>query len=43
MNLRFYLSHDIKITLKSHFWRENVKILPSITQHYNGLAYIYMC
>ena len=23
--LRFYLSHDIKITLKSHFWRENAR------------------
>ena len=34
MNLRFYLSHDIKITLKSHLWRENVKILPTFTQHY---------
>ena len=20
----FYLSHDIKMTLKSHFWRENI-------------------
>ena len=32
MNVRFYLSHDNKITLKSHFWHENVKILPSFTQ-----------
>ena len=22
MNVRFYLSYDIKITLKSHFWRK---------------------
>ena len=29
MNVRFYLSYDIKITLKSHYWRENVKILSS--------------
>ena len=26
MNVRFYLSHDTKNTLKSHFGRENVKI-----------------
>ena len=26
-NLRFYLSYDIKITLKSHFCRKNVIIL----------------
>ena len=25
--LEFYLSNDIKITLKSHFWRTKVKIL----------------
>ena len=25
--LRFYLSYDIKIYLKSHFWRKNVIIL----------------
>ena len=24
MNVRFYLSYDIKVTLKSHFWYENV-------------------
>ena len=39
MNVRFYLSYDIKITLKSHFWRENFKILRKvamngITEHY---------
>ena len=27
MNGRFYLSYDIKITLKSHFCRKNVIIL----------------
>ena len=27
MNVRFYLSYDIKNTLKSHFWRKNVIIL----------------
>ena len=26
-NVRFYLSYDIKITLKIHFWRKNVIIL----------------
>ena len=31
-NVRFYLSHDIKINYKSHFWRENVNILPSFAQ-----------
>ena len=25
MKARFYLSSDIKITLKSHFWHENAK------------------
>ena len=30
MNVRFYLSHDIKITCG-----ENVKILPSFMQRYN--------
>ena len=40
MNIRFYLSHDVKITYKSHFWRENVKILPSFTQRYNGRHYV---
>ena len=28
MDVRFYLSYDIKIILKSHFWRENVSVLP---------------
>ena len=27
INVRYYLSYDIKITLKSHFWHDNVKIL----------------
>ena len=27
MNVRFYLSYDIKIALKSHFYRKNVIIL----------------
>ena len=27
MNVRFYLSYDIKITLKSHFCRKNIIIL----------------
>ena len=24
-NVRFYLSYDIKITLKSHFWRKTLE------------------
>ena len=39
-NVRFYLSHHIKIILKSYFWCENVNILPSFTQRYNGRRYI---
>ena len=31
-NVRLYLSHDIKITLKSHFCRKNVLILLLCTQ-----------
>ena len=27
MNVRFYLSYDIKITMKSHFCRKNIIIL----------------
>ena len=26
----------LKLIKKLHFWRENVKILPSFTQRYNG-------
>ena len=25
---RIFLSYDIKIILKSHFWRENASVLP---------------
>ena len=32
----FYLSYDIKITLKSHFWRKNVIILSLCTQRCYG-------
>ena len=35
-NVRFYLSYDIKITLKSHFCRENVIILSLCTQRCYG-------
>ena len=28
--LRFYLSQETKIALKSHFWHENAKCLPYI-------------
>ena len=30
MNIRLYLSYDIKNTLESHFWHENDEILPYI-------------
>ena len=33
-NVRFYLSYDIKITLKSHFYRKNVIILSSTQRCY---------
>ena len=36
MNVRFYLSNDIKITLKSHFCRINVKSLSICTQRCYG-------
>ena len=32
--LDFFLSQDIK--LKSHLRSENVKVLPAVTQRYNG-------
>ena len=35
-NVRFYLSYDIKITLKSHFWRKNVIILSLCTHRCFG-------
>ena len=28
MNVRFYLSYDVSITLKLKFWHENVWLLP---------------
>ena len=31
MTVRFYLSNDIKITLKLYFWHENVKIFSLCT------------
>ena len=36
MNVRFYLSYDIKNTLKSHFWRKNVTISSLCTQRWYG-------
>ena len=36
------LSHDITITYKSYFWRENVKILASFTQRHNGRHYVML-
>ena len=35
MNVRFYLSYDIEITLKSHFCRKNV-IMSLCTQRCDG-------
>ena len=35
-NVRFYLTYDIKITLKSHFCRKNVIILTLCTQRCYG-------
>ena len=29
-NVRFFLSYDIKIILKSYFWRETVRVLPYV-------------
>ena len=34
--LDFFLSYDIKITLKSHFWRKNFIILSLCTQRCYG-------
>ena len=36
LNVRFYLSYDIEITLKSHLCRKNVMILSSCTQRCYG-------
>ena len=36
MNVRFYLSYDITIALKSHFLRKKVIILLLCTQHGYG-------
>ena len=33
---KFYLSYDIEITLKSHFWRKNIIILSICTQRCYG-------
>ena len=35
-NVRFYLSYDMKNTLKSYFWRKNVIILSLCTQRCYG-------
>ena len=34
--VRFYLSYDIKNTLKSHFWRKNVIMLSLCTERCYG-------
>ena len=36
MNVRFYISYDIKMTLQSHFWRKNVISLSSCMQRCYG-------
>ena len=36
MNVRFYLSYGIRITLNSHFWLKNVIILSVCTQRCYG-------
>ena len=33
MNVIFYLSYDIKISLKSHFWHEKVENIIISIQH----------
>ena len=38
--VRFYLSYDIKNTLKSHFWRKNVIMLSICTQRCYGRHYV---
>ena len=35
-NLRLYLSYEIKMTVKSHYWRQNVRILSLCTQRCDG-------
>ena len=32
----------LKLLIKSFYWRENVKILPSFTQHYNVRHYVML-
>ena len=40
MNVRFFLSHNIKINQNHMFWHETVKILSSFMQHYIGCNYV---
>ena len=37
MNARFYLSYDVKITLKSYFWRENIRLLGKRSLSFNNV------
>ena len=37
MHVTFYVSYDINITLKSHFWCENVSILSYISNVIMGV------
>ena len=42
MNVKFQFSYDIKITLKSNFWRENVEIMPYIYAMFYGPRFIML-
>ena len=42
MYVRFFLSHDFKINYNHIFWHENVNVLSSLTQRYNGLHYVML-
>ena len=39
-NVRFYLSYDIKNTVKSHFWRKHIIMLSVCTQRCYGRNYV---
>ena len=38
-NVKFHFLHDSEIS-KNTFWRENLLILPNISQRYKGLHYV---
>ena len=37
-----FIYHMTLKLLKMHFWRENVKNLPSLLKHYNGCHYVIL-